>query len=125
MQAKLEHLNVTVPDPKATAALLVELFDWTIRWEGAAKDDGYSVHVGGDDSYVAFYSPGTPLAEAENSYDRVRGLNHLGVVVDDLDETEARVKRRGFTPYRHADYEPGRRFYFHDDNGLEIEVVQY
>ena len=43
----------------------------------------------------------------------------------DLDAVEARVKQAGFTPGNHADYEPGRRFYFTEGNGVEIEVVRY
>ncbi len=53
------------------------------------------------------------------------GLNHWAVVVDDLDAVEERVISEGFTPKSHADYEPGRRFYFYDNDGIEIEVVQY
>lgn len=30
--ARLEHINLTVADPDATAALLGELFDWHVRW---------------------------------------------------------------------------------------------
>ncbi|MGJ8556368.1 MAG: VOC family protein, partial [Sulfitobacter geojensis] len=30
-----------------------------------------------------------------------------------------------FKTSNHADYEPGRRFYFHDTDGVEFEVVQY
>lgn len=125
MKTRLEHINITVPDPKATAEMLSAIFGWHIRWEGAAKDDGLSIHVGEADSYVALYSPGTPLKEAENTYGRVNGLNHLGVAVDDLEAVEARVQQRGLTAYSHGDNEPGRRFYFDDENGLEIEVVQY
>jgi predicted enzyme related to lactoylglutathione lyase len=55
----------------------------------------------------------------------LNGLNHIGVVVADLEATEARVKAAGYVPENHADYEPGRRFYFHDHNGVEIEVVSY
>jgi hypothetical protein len=29
--ARLEHLNVTVRDPDATAAMLVEIFGWRLR----------------------------------------------------------------------------------------------
>ncbi|MFT4811430.1 MAG: hypothetical protein ACI9LX_004807 [Paraglaciecola sp.] len=28
-------------------------------------------------------------------------------------------------PYNHGDYEPGRRFYFNLEEGIEIEVVSY
>lgn len=125
MKTHLEHLNITVPDPKATAHMLGQVFGWTIRWEGEAKDNGYSVHVGEEDSYLALYNPGKPLQAARNTYGRVHGLNHLGIVVDDIDAVEARVIELGYTPNSHADYEPGRRFYFDDENGLEIEVVQY
>jgi hypothetical protein len=31
----------------------------------------------------------------------------------------------GLTPFAHGDYEPGRRFYFFDPNGIEFEVVSY
>jgi len=47
------------------------------------------------------------------------------VVVDDLNLVEARVKKAGFVTHSHADYEPGRRFYFNDHDGIEIEVVSY
>ena len=52
-------------------------------------------------------------------------VNHVGIVVDDLDEIEQRVRSVGLEPHMHAHYEPGRRFYFYDDTGLEIEVVSY
>ena len=125
MKTHLEHLNVTVPDIQATADMLVHVFGWRLRWEGDAKNDGRSIHVGEDDSYLALYSPGKPLTAAESSYGLTHGLNHIGVVVDDIDAVEARVKGLGLIPYSHGDYEPGRRFYFEDPQGLEIEVVQY
>ncbi len=125
----LEHANITVQDAKATAAWMAELFDWEIRWEGASIYEGYSVHVGGPDlardSYVALYSPKTAAQPAGDSYQVANGLNHIAVVVDDLDATEARVKALGYEPYSHADYTPGRRFYFKEENGIEIEVAAY
>lgn len=123
--ARLEHVNITVTDPDATAAVLCDLFDWTQRWAGAAKNGGRTVHVGGEDSYLALYSHRQALRAAVDSYQSLGGMNHIGVVVDDLDATESRVIAAGFTPHNHADYEPGRRFYFHDGNGVEFEVVSY
>ncbi|EBA11743.1 VOC family protein [Roseobacter sp. CCS2] len=126
--AHLEHVNITVSNPKKTADMLVDLFGWHIRWEGAAKNAGHTVHVGSDDSYVAVYSgpdPAQTMPKQDASYHTRGGLNHLGVVVDDLDAVEAKVKKHGFTPHSHADYEPGRRFYFHDADGIEVEVVSY
>jgi predicted enzyme related to lactoylglutathione lyase len=127
--ACLEHVNITVADPVATAALLGELFDWQIRWQGEAIDQGYSVHVGepaGDESsYLALYRGQESHPSRESSYATVNGLNHLGIVVDDLDDVERRVLEKGFSIHSRADYEPGRRFYFIATDDLEIEVVSY
>jgi catechol 2,3-dioxygenase-like lactoylglutathione lyase family enzyme len=123
--AELEHVNITVPDAEATAAELCRLFDWQVRWKGAAKNNGLSVHVGSAGSYVALYTPGPTRRGQEDSYATIGALNHIGVTVDDLEATEARVRAAGYTPHSHGDYEPGRRFYFDDANGVEIEVVCY
>ena len=123
--SQLEHINLTVSDPKTTADLLHRLFGWEIRWEGSAIDDGYTVHVGTPEQYVALYSPPGKTVPASNNYTRSGGLNHLGIVVDDLDAAEARVRDAGFEPFNHRDYEPGRRFYFRDHDDIEFEIVSY
>ena len=46
-------------------------------------------------------------------------------MVEDLDATEQKIKTLGYPTHSHADYEPGRRFYFDDENGIEFEVVSY
>lgn len=123
--ARLEHVNLTVTDPDRTAAMLVELFGWHVRWEGDSIHEGRTVHVGTDSDYLALYT--TPLAATQrgSSYARVGGLNHVAVVVDDLDEAERRVHDAGFATTNHGDYEPGRRFYFHDHDNVEFELVSY
>ncbi|PIB25908.1 glyoxalase [Amylibacter kogurei] len=125
MENYLEHANITVSDRKKTARLLCDLFDWKIRWEGDSLSGGKTIHVGGENSYVAVYELGTPerIATPRNKY--LLGLNHIAVVVSDLDAVEKRVQNAGYTAHSHGDYEPGRRFYFEDDDGLEIEVVSY
>lgn len=127
MSARLEHVNFTTPDPDGTAKWLSDLFGWEIRWSGDAIHGGRSVHVGGKDNYLAIYSgvPGKTVQPSHQSYSQTGGLNHVGIVVDDLDAVEARVKALGFTPHSHANYEPGRRFYFHDEHGIEYEIVSY
>ncbi len=123
--AKLEHANITVNDPDATAAWMADVFGWHIRWQGDSKLGGRSIHVGEDDSYVALYNPNKDLGQPGTSYTTVSGLNHLAVIVDDIDAAEDRVKAAGFETGNHGDYEPGRRFYFHDADGIEYEVVSY
>lgn len=122
---QLEHVNITVPDARNSAKTLCDLFDWHIRWEGDAMDDGYSIHVGDETSYLALYTPGYPLKDASQRYVHVAALNHVGVVVPDIDAVEAKVKAAGFEPRSHADYEPGKRFYFDGPDSIEFEVVSY
>ncbi|MAZ15869.1 MAG: glyoxalase [Ahrensia sp.] len=121
----LEHVNVTVSDPRKTADRLCELFGWKIRWQGSAIHGGFTVHVGAEDSYLAVYSKDTPGDPAAESYFTRGGLNHIGITVSDLDAVEAKVKAMGYEPCNHADYDPGRRFYFDDEDGIEFEVVSY
>jgi catechol 2,3-dioxygenase-like lactoylglutathione lyase family enzyme len=121
----LEHVNITVTNPKASAEILCKLFDWHIRWQGKALETGYSVHVGDDASYLALYAPDKKLVPGGDSYGRIGGLNHVGVVVPDINAVELRVLDAGYEPGSHADYEPGERFYFDGPDGIEFEVVSY
>ncbi len=128
MTTKLEHLNITVSDPDHTARRLHDIFGWVVRWDGSSKLGGRSIHVGEPDTggtYLAIYRQGDPEHAKGSTYETVGGLNHLGVLVDDLDAVEQRVIDAGFEPYSHDDYDPGRRFYFDDHDGIEFEVVSY
>ncbi len=123
--ARLEHVNITVSDPQRAAALMDTLFGWKIRWEGESIHGGYTIHVGDSDDYLAFYTPPKTTEPTQVSYDIRGGLNHVALVVDDLDAVEARVINAGLKTSNHADYEPGRRFYFHDHDDIEYEIVSY
>ncbi|MGR3434695.1 MAG: VOC family protein [Shimia sp.] len=120
-RARLEHVNLTVRDARASAAWLGKVFGWTTRWEGrGSHSDGLSLHVGAPDEgsdYVALWQPDAPEEGGR--------ANHVGVVVGDLDAVEAAVRATGRTPHHHADYAPGRRFYVFDAEGIEWEVVSY
>lgn len=121
----LEHINLTVSDTERTAAMLVDLFDWHVRWKGGSIHDGHTIHVGTDADYLALYTMPESTIAPVDSYRQVAGLNHIAVVVDDLDALEKRVVAAGFEPTNHADYEPGRRFYFRDHDNVEYEIVSY
>ena len=123
--ARLEHANITVSDAHATARWMNDIFGWKIRWEGPAMQTGYTVHVGTDDSYIALFSYGDEAEAKGDSYRTVGGLNHIAAFTDDIDAAETAVKRAGFKPVNHSDYAPGRRFYFHDMDGIEWEVASH
>ena len=121
---RIEHVNITVTDPDRTARLMERIFGWQVRWHGPARDGGRTVHVGSEQAYLALYT-GREVSYSAEDFAKGRPLNHVGVEVDDLDRVEARVIESGLTPFSHGDYEPGRRFYFLDPDGIEFEVVSY
>ncbi|AGH44312.1 VOC family protein [Paraglaciecola psychrophila] len=124
MQPTLEHINITVTNTDVTAAILAKIFNWKIRWAGAAKDDDKTIHLGTDNTYLALYRHADK--HLENMTNKtISSLNHIGIQVDDINAIETKVKAAGLMPYNHGDYEPGKRFYFNLEEGLEIEVVSY
>lgn len=121
---RIEHVNVTVRNPERTANLLERIFGWHVRWSGPARDNGRTIHVGSADHYLALYT-GPNGDYRQEEFAKGGPLNHVGVEVANLEETEGRVIEAGLTPFGHEDYEPGRRFYFLDPDGIEYEVVSY
>ena len=124
-KATLEHLNFTATYPMSTAERLCRVFDWKIRWFGDSLNGETSVHVGTDDLYLAIYAPKEDVTDRPESYGTRGGLNHIGILVEDLDVAESKVISEGYIPHSHQTYEPGSRFYFHNEDGIEFEVVSY
>ena len=124
MNTALEHINVTLNDIDTAAKALKNIFSWHIRWEGESKDNGRTIHIGSEDSYLALYSHNESKKE-NTSHKSIGHLNHIGILVEDLDDIESKIKQAGFRTHNHGDYEPGRRFYFHLEESLEVEVVSY
>jgi len=127
IKANLEHVNVRVSDAVGRAAMLERIFGWHVRWKGPDAYGGISVHVGTEDCYLALYTPEPDPDEAaptDTSESETR-LNHIGVEVDNLDAVADLVAAEGITTYNHFEYEPGRRFYFCDEDDIEYEVVSY
>jgi len=119
--AYLEHVNLTVSDIERSAALLEQLLGWQIRWRGPSQLGGETIHVGGAEDYIALYTKGAAVSR----FAKGAPLNHVGIVVADLDAAEAAVRAAGLEPFNHGDYEPGKRFYFFDWDGIEFELVCY
>ncbi|MDE2436063.1 MAG: VOC family protein [Sphingomonadales bacterium] len=117
----LEHANITVSEPDRSSALLQDLCGWHERWRGPSQLGGWTIHVGNDRDYLAIYTDGKP----HDHFAKGVPLNHIGLVVDDLDAAERIVVQAGLVPFNHMDYDPGRRFYFFDWDGIEFEIVSY
>ncbi len=117
----LEHVNITVSNPERMSQLLKDLCGWHERWRGPSLLGGSTIHVGSERDYIAVYTKDG----AHGPYAKGAPLNHVALVVDDLDEAERTVTAAGLTAFNHGDYEPGRRFYFFDWDGIEFEIVSY
>jgi len=119
----LEHVNMSVADLDQTIAFYEKLLGLKVRWRGTTPRGEPAAHIGDDRHYLALFEIGE-RERTEADYGQL-GLNHFGFVVDDLDASKQRLADLHVEPTMEADYEPGRRLYFLDPNGVEVELVQY
>lgn len=120
----LEHVNMTVADVDRSVSFYRDLLGLEVRWRGKTSSGAEAAHVGDDRCYVALFEATEAAGSAGKDYGRV-GLNHFGFVVEDLDALRRRVDAAGITPHLEGDYDPGRRFYIYDPDGIELELAQY
>ena len=120
----LEHINMTVSDLDRSIYFYTTLLGLKLRWRREAGEDTAAAHVGDDRHYLALFQAGSGASPARSDYEAV-GLNHFGFVVDDLDEARDRLVDLGISAHSEANYDPGRRLYFLDPDGIEVELVEY
>ncbi|MDP6442716.1 MAG: VOC family protein [Pirellulaceae bacterium] len=119
----LEHVNISVVDLDRSVDFYRRLFGFRVRWKGENSKGWPAAHVGDEKTYVALFQPPAPETVAQD-YETI-GLNHYGFVVEDLEEVKRRLGEMGVEPHLEADYDPGRRIYFYDPDGVEIELSAY
>lgn len=125
---RIEHANLTVSDPDRSAELFKKMLGWEERWRGESQLGGHTIHVGAPGNgadYMALYTNQDVQAYRDKRFSKGEPLNHVGLLVDDLDAAEAVVEEAGLEPFSHGDYEPGKRFYFFDWDGIEFEIISY
>lgn len=118
----LEHVNLTVADLDRSVDFYTRLFDLKVRWLGTTRDGTPAAHVGDDRAYLALFEGRGSLPDQD--YGQV-GINHIGFVVDDLEAAKVRLSSLDARVHSEQEYDPGRRLYFRDPDGIEIELVQY
>ncbi len=119
----IEHVNLTVTNLQRSIDFYEKLFGWSTRWRGQTTGGRPAAHVGDERCYIALFETAS-AGRATIDYDAV-GFNHFGVVVESLDEMKRRLVALGVEHGDEQDYEPGRRVYFTDPDGTEVELVQY
>ncbi len=119
----LEHANVTVKDLDQSIDFYRNLLGLEVRWRGTVSSGSPAAHIGSGDFYLALFEASRG-GEVDHDYESP-GLNHVGFVVSNLDEKKRHLSKLGIDIHLEGDYEPGRRFYFYDPSGLEVELVEY
>jgi catechol 2,3-dioxygenase-like lactoylglutathione lyase family enzyme len=125
MASYVEHIQYVCSDIEKMAAFYATVFDWPIRGRGTevGPERTYDwVHIGTDESYVAFRTPYNGVL-----YDAsMRSFNdHVGIVVDDLAVTIARLEALGGEYVRKGKHPYRDRIYARDPDNNEVEVICY
>ncbi len=119
----IEHVNLTVSNLARSLDFYRRLFGWDVRWQGTTTGGTPAAHIGDERCYVALFE--APKRGRWGTDYQAVGFNHFGVVVDDIDLMTQRLDELGAEHGDEQDYEPGRRVYFTDPDGIEVELVQY
>lgn len=124
----VEHANISVSDPEETIRFITAAMpEWEIRGEGEMEWFGEMVHwyhVGDGHSYVAIKSGGS--GKAVDWKRRSTRVEHIGIVVPDLDSLVERLADCGYEVDHFGPDHPFRKnAYFLDSHGLQFEFIQY
>lgn len=121
---RLEHVNLTVSDLDRSIDFYRRALALRLRWRGRTRTSQEAAHVGNDASYLALFQAEPGEGPVGPDYLSV-GLNHFGLLVDDLDRARERLRSSGVTPHHETEEPPGRRLYFFDPDGIEVELADY
>ena len=119
----LEHANITVSDLQKSIHFFQTAFPhFVVR--GGGNDLREWVHLGDNETYIAINELIGNRIEREN-YDDL-GINHLGFVVENVNEIANRLLENGYKRDYPKQTEKYRiRDYFADSDGNQFEFVEY
>lgn len=122
MTFRFEHLHLRSQDAVSAAGFYVETFGAReLSRDGGATVTRVVLDLGGLTLFIEHAPEAGPSATPPN-----RGIEHIGLAVDDLDGTVADLKRRGIAfVIDITDVRPGLRTAFLDGpDGVRIELLQ-
>lgn len=124
MQAYVEHANITVSNiDDAVQFIQTAIPEFKERHRG--QTNYRWCHIGTDDSYIALQEVVAREQTDRSPYLDV-GINHIGIVVDDVDRVQKRLLAAGYEQNDIGEDNPFRkRVYFYDASGVEWEFIEY
>lgn len=119
----LHHAAIIVSDYQRSKAFYTETLGFPILRENFREDRGdWKLDLQfGDGELEIFAIPGAP---PRPSYPEAQGLRHLAFRVDDVEAAVRELEARGVPcePIRRDPYTGGRMTFFHDPDGLPLEL---
>ena len=122
----LEHANITVSNLQRSVEFFQTAFpEFKIRGGDNGQESKEWLHLGDDNTYLAL-SQGKEK-KGYNPYDtKSNGINHLGFVVQDIDDVVGRLLDAGYErTYPRTKHKARIREYFRDFDGNEFEFIEY
>ena len=120
----LEHANLTVSNLQEAIRFFQTAFPH-FKIRGGGNDLREWVHLGDEHTYLALNQAKQNDAKAAKNYDII-GVNHLGFVVENVEEIANNLLRNGYKRDFPKEIEQFRiRDYFADADGNQYEFVQY
>ncbi|MCW5516947.1 VOC family protein [Muriicola sp. Z0-33] len=120
----LEHANITVSDLQESIRFFQTAFPH-FKIRGRGNDMREWIHIGDNVTYIAINQAKQIDLKANQNYDKI-GVNHLGFVVQDVEEIAKNLLSNGYKRDFPKQIEQFRvRDYFADQDGNQYEFVQY
>ena len=106
--------------------LQTALPDFVIRHDETDNDGDRWVHIGNDKPYIALNNSTQNDTSDWAHYSGKPGVNHLGYMVDNVEQIRNRLRAGGYIESTVENNHPFRkRLYFYDPEGRDWEFVEY
>lgn len=119
----IHHVAIIGSDYERSRHFYVDVLGFrVVREHHRLEKDDWKIDLAcGDAEIELFIKPGCPPRQ---SYPEAYGLRHLAFRVDDVPAVVAELEARGVAcePVRTDDFTGGRMTFFHDPDGLPLEI---
>lgn len=128
MITKIEHVNITVPNIDAAVSFIkIVAPDFKIMKDEKPLNDKRWMHIGNNEYYFALQEAHLSANPKKQNQTYINyGCNHIGLVVNNIDDIEKKLIKAGYNKGIDTPIEKFRkRIYYYDNAGFEWELVAY